>query len=228
MSSISFAILYPDLKRYILSSEFLDNIALIFCQRVCKDFQKHAERVRISYDNYDSKIVRVNLLDRLALNGDLKLLKKLHQDSHYGPIRILTIKYATIHGSLPLLKYCHRNVLQKCNTIILNNAVKFDHIHILEWLLSTHPEKSIQNTLEQSIFDTAVSNNKLDIIKHFKLPNSLTSDTIFKYTLKYGSGEIFSYIINQGVRPNPNSVLSTSRETNYNLCIAIDIPCQLY
>lgn len=180
MNIINLFNICPDVKNHIYS--YLPNAAYYFCNLVCKDFiisnEKH---VRVNMPEYVGKYGNMDLInycvennisymddicDYVSLYGHLNILKQLRKNG-FHLLNHLS-RYAAINGHLDIIIWLHKKLIIDDNGYV-NNAIKNDHMHIVQYSLTNYKYTS-QEILY--IHKLAAKYGKLNILKylHDKVP----------------------------------------------------------
>lgn len=137
------------------------------------------------------------LMDCMASNNHLELVKWLHQNNH-NDATTDAMDYAAVHGHLEMIKLLHQLKI-KGSRKTMDNAAKYGHLNIVQWLYENRLNDLIEypnlGICTNHAFDAAASFNHIDIVKYLH-QNNITSPTTnaFDYAAENGHLDMLKWL----------------------------------
>ncbi len=151
-----------DLKRYMLSSVWLDLVSLVACRLVSRDFNKHVK--------LDTTFTRKDLIKTAAFYGYLSLFKELFTKKLRSSEEVVA---DAVRGSnIELIEYWKTNDPELSYSKICYFAAIYHKNNVIDWIINkTNLSLKVTRRCKEMIFYGSFGSNNLIMMKKYGDPH---------------------------------------------------------
>ncbi|GMF25542.1 unnamed protein product [Phytophthora lilii] len=134
---------------------------------------------------------RYRALDTASAQGDLAMIKKLHEDGRW-PCTSLAMDMAAANGHLEVVKFLHENRREGGTAVGMCSAAGNGHLEVVQWL---HANRS-SDGCRSLVLDLAATNGHVDVLRWLvpRFPRFSCSSAFLPSVAAHGNIKTLQYL----------------------------------